>query len=58
MRVLDRLKDLVGQWPDPYEYECTVCDRSFQAERSTCPDCGGAVTRAETSAATPADPQP
>lgn len=48
MGYLTKLKDMVGRWrsADPYYYECTVCERSFQVESSTCPDCGGDVERA------------
>lgn len=47
MAIVERLKSMVGQMrTDPYQYECTVCDRSFENERETCPDCGGDVERA------------
>lgn len=59
MRLIPKLKELVGQWPDPYEYECTVCDRTFQNERATCPDCGGEVqVTEERRGRSPADPHP
>lgn len=48
MGIVTKLRDLVGYWrsADPYHYECTVCERAFQSDRSTCPECGGEVERA------------
>lgn len=45
--IVSKLKAAIGRWrdADPYRYECTVCDRTFDSERSTCPDCGGDVER-------------
>jgi len=34
MKLTRKLENLIGQWPDPYQYECSVCERSFQSERS------------------------
>jgi rRNA maturation endonuclease Nob1 len=47
MAIVSTIKDAWRSWfgTDPYHYECTVCDRSFQRERATCPDCGGDVER-------------
>ncbi|SEP20344.1 hypothetical protein SAMN04487948_1218 [Halogranum amylolyticum] len=47
MGLISALRQRMGQWesPDPYHYECTVCERSFENERSTCTDCGGDVER-------------
>jgi rRNA maturation endonuclease Nob1 len=47
MGLVTRFKNVVEQWraTDPYHYACTVCERSFQSERATCPDCGGDVER-------------
>jgi rRNA maturation endonuclease Nob1 len=41
---LRRLLTRLGR-AEPYHYECTVCGRSFPAERPTCPNCGGDVER-------------
>jgi len=59
MRLLTKLKDLVGAWrsADPYEYECTVCDSTFHSQRSSCPSCGGDVRRT-TATDTPASADP
>lgn len=58
---LTKLKDALVRWreTDPYHYACTVCERSFQSDRSTCPDCGGDVVRAAgTSESLGVDPNP
>lgn len=59
MRLLGKLKDLVGTWrsTDPYEYQCTVCNSTFHSQRSTCPSCGGDVSRVG-DAGTPASADP
>lgn len=52
--VLDRVRPV-----DPYHYECTVCERVFPAERSTCTVCGGEVERVRRGAtSTGVDPSP
>lgn len=59
MGIITKLKELVSQRPDPYQYECTVCERSFQSKRSTCPDCGGDVERStQSTSPAPADSHP
>jgi rRNA maturation endonuclease Nob1 len=61
MGLLNRARNLVGRWraTDPYQYECTVCERTFQSERSACPDCGGDVERAAGGiGSTAVDPHP
>jgi rRNA maturation endonuclease Nob1 len=47
MRLVRRLTDVVNSLrsTDPYHYECTVCGRVFQAEESSCPECGSEVER-------------
>jgi rRNA maturation endonuclease Nob1 len=47
MGLVSTLRDVVEQWreTDPYHYECTVCERSFQSDHTVCPDCGGDVER-------------
>jgi rRNA maturation endonuclease Nob1 len=47
MGLVTTLKERVNQWrwTEPYHYACTVCERAFQTERTTCPDCGGTVER-------------
>jgi rRNA maturation endonuclease Nob1 len=51
--AVDRLR------ADPYHYECAVCDRTFETDRSTCPDCGGDVERvAGAFESTAVDPHP
>ena len=47
MAIVEKVRSMLGLWTtDPYQYECTVCDRSFETELETCPDCGGDVQRA------------
>jgi rRNA maturation endonuclease Nob1 len=61
MGLVTRLRTAVRQWrsTDPYHYECTVCDRSFQSAHDTCPDCGGDVERvAGAFDSTAVDPHP
>lgn len=61
MGFITKLKDVVGRWrpTDPYHYEYTVCERTFQAEQSTCPECGGDVERVSGAFdATAVDPHP
>jgi len=57
MALLSNLKDRLTPWPDPYQYECTVCGTTFNTERSACRDCGGAVERVDSATAL-GDPQP
>lgn len=47
MGYVTKVKELVNNWrtADPYHYECAVCGRTFESERSTCPECGGDVER-------------
>jgi len=60
MKVANTIRRVLAGWreADPYHYECTVCDRSFQEERSTCPDCGGDVERAAGGFESTVDPTP
>lgn len=47
MALLSGVKEKIDRWrsTDPYNYECTVCDRSFQGDREACPNCGADVER-------------
>lgn len=60
MAFLTDLKERIDRWrtADPYHYECTVCERTFQSDRRKCPDCGGAVKRATGTQSTGAEPLP
>ncbi|WP_435064824.1 hypothetical protein [Halobaculum sp. EA56] len=61
MGLVSRIRDAVDRMrpSDPYHYECTVCERAFPAEQSTCPECGGDVERVTGSFdSTAVDPSP
>lgn len=60
MALLTELKERIARWrsADPYHYECTVCERTFQSDRSKCPDCGGAVERVTGAGGVAAEPHP